>query len=216
MFSFSAHGSELFSPDFRRAIKLAPSPWRWGTMCNNETLMFMACLARLSPASIVEFGTFTGRCTFAMASNTEHKIYTIDCGCDNDPSNTRGYGNYIPGSDFLNTDVADRIELIIGDSREVDLSHLYGTIGLVFIDGGHSKEAVQSDTEKAFRLIRHDGIIVWDDYSTTWPEVVEAVNIYSRFSERMLHLEKDCQILYFGEKLMWNADVNFKEVKNAA
>ncbi len=60
MFKFADHGCYLFPNDFRASIRLSPSPWRWGTACNNETLMFMACLAKVVRAPIVEFGTFTG------------------------------------------------------------------------------------------------------------------------------------------------------------
>ncbi len=71
----------------------------------------------------------------------------------------------------------------------------------MFIDGGHSKEVVASDTRKAFELIRPDGIVVWDDYSTSWPEVSEALTTILDNTERMdrlLHVEKDCQLLYWG------------------
>jgi predicted O-methyltransferase YrrM len=202
MFKFADHGCYLFPYDFRASIRLSLSPWRWGTACNAETLMFMACLAKVVRAPIVEFGTFTGLCTYNMALNTDQKIYTIDYGCDVDPSNSQKYGYYIPGDEFRKTEVEDRIELIIGDSREVDLSHLNGTIGLVFIDGGHSREVVTSDTRKAFDLIRTDGMIVWDDCSEDWPEVGEALRaILDEHTERMdrlLLVEKDCQALYWG------------------
>ncbi len=197
MFKFANHGHMLFPEYFRQSIRISPSFWRWGTMCNNETLVFMACLAKTVSAPIVEFGTFIGRTTRAMAMNTDQKIYTIDIGWGvQDPSNSRGYDYYIPGDEFRKTPEEERIELIIGDSLEVDLSRLYGTIGLVFIDGGHSKEVVESDTQKAFQLIRPDGMIVWDDCNATWPEVREVVSGLNE--DRMLFVEKDNMMLYWG------------------
>ena len=67
----------------------------------------------------------------------------------------------------------DRIELIIGDSRDVDLSRFYGQMRMVIVDGGHSYEVAKSDTVHALRMIGPDGVIIWDDYSDYWPGVKE-------------------------------------------
>jgi predicted O-methyltransferase YrrM len=72
--------------------------------------------------------------------------------------------------------VRERIELVVGDSREIDFSNLYGTMGMVIVDGGHSYEVAKSDTENALRLVRSGGIIAWDDYGDFWPGVKRAVD----------------------------------------
>ncbi len=212
MLKFDGYGCDLFPESFLRAVRLDSKPPRWGAACSSEAVLFMGCLARLVTGPIVEFGTFTGNTTYNMALNTSSKIYTIDSGVDIDVSKESGYGPYIPGEIFKGHLGSDRIELIIGDSRGVDLSRLYGTVGLVFIDGGHSREVVESDTDTALRLIRSDGLIVWDDYDRYWSGVVDTVQSRSDLHERMLYIEKDSRMLYWGPQ----APVKFAVAKEAA
>lgn len=199
MISYPYHASEIFPPDFVASFRLDMPSWRFGHPTSIETIKFLAGLVKFGCVPVVEFGTFTGRTTYNMALNTQEKIYTIDIGRDMDHAASpkgHGYDAYVPGEAFLGTEAEARIELILGDSREVDLSHLYGTIGLVFIDGGHSYEVVKSDTEKAFKLIRPDGVIVWDDVNDDWPGTVKAIKELP--DERMIHLEKECLLFYYG------------------
>ena len=35
---------------------------------------------------------------------------------------------------------------------------------LIFIDGGHTYSVVKNDTEKAFKMLNTEGIILWHDY----------------------------------------------------
>jgi hypothetical protein len=86
------------------------------------------------------------------------QIYTVDIGRNVDAAaNVAGtiYPDYVPGEAFLQDPaLRGRIELIVGDSREIDFSSLYGTMGMVIVDGGHSHEIAKSDTENALRLVR--------------------------------------------------------------
>jgi predicted O-methyltransferase YrrM len=151
-----------------------------GNLTNNNSLVFLCCLARAGFSPILEFGTFTGRTTYNLALNTPGKIYTVDIGRNVDATaNVSGtdYPAYIPGEAFLQDPaMRERIELILGDSREINFSSLYGTLGMVIVDGGHSYEVAKSDTENALRLVRSGGIIVWDDYGDFWPGVKRAVD----------------------------------------
>lgn len=69
----------------------------------------------------------------------------------------------------------DRIELIVGYLKTPDLSYLYGTVGMVIVDGGHSYEVCKSDTQKALKLVKPGGVIVWDEYGSYWPGVKRVV-----------------------------------------
>ncbi|MBV9885569.1 MAG: class I SAM-dependent methyltransferase, partial [Acidobacteria bacterium] len=144
---------------FNQPIQLAKIGWKWGHLTNNNSLVFLCCLARTGFSPILEFGTFTGRTTYNLALNTPDKIYTVDIGRNTDAaSNVAGarYPDYIPGEAFLHDpSIRNRIELIIGDSREIDFSPLYGKMGMVIVDGGHSYEVASSDTANALRLVRN-------------------------------------------------------------
>jgi predicted O-methyltransferase YrrM len=80
------------------------------------------------------------------------------------------------GSRFQGLAEAERITQLLGDSRSFDFSPWAGTIDLVLVDAGHEWDAVAADTRTAQALLAPGGVIVWDDYMTTWPDVIRAVD----------------------------------------
>jgi Methyltransferase domain len=196
---------------YDQRIQMGKLGWKFGHITNNQTLIFLCCLAKAGFSPIVEFGTFTGRTAYNLALNTFDKIYTVDIGRNVDAgSNVAGlrYPDYRPGELFLDDpEMKDRIELIVGDSRTLDLSRLEGSIGMVIVDGGHSYEIAKSDTQKALRLIRPGGIIVWDDYGDYWPGVKSAVNELIG-AEKLLKFEKECLVMFVNEPVPDPAQVN--------
>src|SRR5579871_3078502 len=117
---------------FNQPIQLAKIGWKWGHLTNNNSLVFLCCLARAGFSPIFEFGTFTGRTTYNLALNTPDKIHTVDVGRNIDAnSNAAGtaYPDYIPGEVFRSDPKMDaRIELILGDSRALDFSRFFGAM----------------------------------------------------------------------------------------
>ena len=65
---------------FNQPIQLAKIGWKWGHLTNNNSLVFLCCLARAGFSPILEFGTFTGRTTYNLALNTPDRIYTVEIG----------------------------------------------------------------------------------------------------------------------------------------
>ena len=110
------------------------SPRRFGHLTFDRNLEILCRAAKRSKGPIIEFGTFTGRTTFNMALNTIRTIHTIDTG---QVFGDEGYQDYNVGEEFLGKDMPGRINLIIGDSKKVEIPVVFGTAGLVFVDGGH-------------------------------------------------------------------------------
>ena len=194
-----ARADAVLNKIFGQRIHLGKLGWKFGHMTNNDTLIFLCCLAKAGFSPIVEFGTFTGRTAYNLALNTPQKIYTVDIGRNVDAgSNVNGisYPEYRPGELFLDDpEVKDRIDLFIGDSRALDLSRLYGTIGMVLVDGGHSYEVAKSDSEKALRLIRPGGIVIWDDYGADWPGVKSAVEELIS-EDKLMRFDREGLVMY--------------------
>jgi hypothetical protein len=94
----------------------------------------------------------------------------------------KAYGSFVPGECFLGAppEVRSRIRSIQADSRQVDLSDLYGRAGLVIVYGGHAHGVCVSDTVLALRLVRPGGVIVWDDYTPYWPGAKETLDALVR------------------------------------
>lgn len=173
------------NPDMKRAVSFRDvfpnfkppdlSDWKeplYGHLGQKQHQAAIIGLAQQCHGPIVEFGTFTGRTTRLLAQCTPHEIYTIDIG--NDPEDH--YPDYVPGSDFIGTPEADRIHLIIGDSRDVGIPLPFKSAGFIFIDGGHTYDVVLSDSRRAMDLVSDQGIIAWDDYNPSWPDSERAVN----------------------------------------
>ena len=64
------------------------------------------------------------------------------------------------------------VELVQGNTRDTLPSAVarIGTADLVFIDGGHSEETIQSDWSNARQLLGLDSIAVFDDYYVDAPD----------------------------------------------
>ncbi len=80
------------------------------------------------------------------------------------------------GSRFRDAPEKDRITQLYGDSRRFDFSPYFGAMDLVVVDGSHEADCVTADTESALKMVTAEGLVVWDDYSLRWPDVVKAID----------------------------------------
>lgn len=182
---------EAFTHLYNTNISLVEADSRtFGHSTSRDQIVFMCALAKISVGPIIEFGTFTGKMALNMSLNTKHSVYTIDIGSS---VTGEGYASYVPGFDFIDrTDLSNKPNLIIGDSKIVDIPVPFGTAGLVYIDGGHDYETVVSDSARAAKFIDPDGIIVWDDFNLAWPGVVDCIN---KLDMDCIFLRKECMVV---------------------
>lgn len=129
---------------------------------------------------IVEFGSFHGRSTRAMADNCDGIIWAVD------PWD----GNYpLENGDMLQTIDTFCMPQFLGNLREyINIKvipvrkfstsfDLQCQVDMVFIDGDHRFDTVVKDIEKAQKLVRNGGIISGHDYShSLWTGVKQAVD----------------------------------------
>jgi predicted O-methyltransferase YrrM len=126
---------------------------------------FLCRLAKcLKAENYFEFGTWLGlsarNISETMGSQTT--IYTLDIPPDHPDIKTYGipqsiFGNYAKG--------LKNVHFLQSDSKSFDFSVYKGKIDLVFVDGNHSVEYVESDTRNALTLLRNESsVIAWHDY----------------------------------------------------
>jgi predicted O-methyltransferase YrrM len=143
----------------------------------------LAVIAQLrQPTNVFEIGTFDGATSLLLARIAPGAtVYTLDLPPETvqaaDDSLTAALNRVDgEGSRFRDTPEAARIVQLYGDSRTFDFRPYYGKMDLVIVDGGHASDCVIPDTENAFAMLAPGGIVVWDDYTPHWPNVVAAVD----------------------------------------
>ena len=126
--------------------------------------------------NILEIGTYDGRTTKNLASNTNNTVFTLDLPLDLNETldineTFKDYYNYdkdlIKNRDFSKNHLSEfqNIKSILCDSTKFDFSKI--DYSVAFIDGGHDYKTVKSDTENIFASIKKPGIILWHDYDVT-------------------------------------------------
>ena len=146
-----------------------------------------AAAATQTGEQIIEIGTFDGRTTlnFALNAPAQVKVFTLDLPPDATPKFDLAPGEraYVEkprsGRRFLEAppegaSAAARITQLMGDSAALDWSPHFGRAGLVFVDGSHAYDYVVADSNTAFRLVAHKGMVIWHDYGV-WDGVTRAL-----------------------------------------
>ena len=128
--------------------------------------------------SLFEFGTCTGKTTYLWAKNSpvEAKIVTLTLGKDQ-------HADYLAAGEdnllaiqtalaesafdsfmYSGTPVEHKITQLFGDSKRFDETPYLKQFDLIFIDGSHAYSYVKNDTEKALRMLKEGGLLLWHDY----------------------------------------------------
>jgi len=144
---------------------------------NERELWILALLAK-GAHCLFEFGTATGRTAYLWACNAAQdavvgtitllpeqvQVYT---GAEGDTEEAARaareegcFGTFL----YTGTPVEHRIRQYFGDSKAFDESDWRGCCDVVFVDGSHAYSYVQSDTQKALRMVKPGGVVLWHDY----------------------------------------------------
>lgn len=137
--------------------------------------LFLASVARSrGKRPCFEIGTAAGNTTVLLAANAEGPVFTLDLpdSDDREPALTRlGSDDEVRASrrraEFIRKNPMANIIELVGDSAGFDYAEYHDRVGLFFVDGAHSLEYVRSDTMHAAWCCQVDGVIVWDDFTTT-------------------------------------------------
>jgi predicted O-methyltransferase YrrM len=172
----------------------------------------LASLVRLSGAKhIFEFGTFKGATTLLLAENSDDdaQIVTLDLGEDApmtfNARNTaaeasRDNDHYLrltrtahgaPYIERASPEMRAKILQTFGDSHglDIDTRQYRGAFDLIFIDGGHDRETVINDTQKALAMASENAVIAWHDYGSSVHGDVTAYVDELSFTLPIVHVE---------------------------
>lgn len=158
-----------------------------------------------------EFGTGTGRTAYLCARNmpADGKVYTLTLA----PAQHGRYRQAAGDSElaghnareesaftqfrYAGTGVEDRIVQLFGDSKTFDDEPYRERCDLVFVDGSHAYSYVRSDSERARRMVKSGGLVLWHDYRGPWvaPDVYRALNTLSR-ELPLVHIARTALVAY--------------------
>jgi predicted O-methyltransferase YrrM len=123
-----------------------------------------------APRRHLEFGTWEGFGAVLVAQNTSAEIWTLnlpegEAAIDGTSLYASTDAVELIGWKYQAAGVAARVHQILCDSRNFDTGAFAADFfDTVLIDGGHTPDIVENDTEKALRLLRPGGLCVWHDF----------------------------------------------------
>lgn len=127
-------------------------------------LLKQLCKRNLN-ATYFEIGTWRGE-SVANVSPLVSKAYTLNL-ADDDLLKLNLPNKYVAQHRMFSNKLSN-VTHLFGNSLTFNFTPYYNTIDVVFVDGNHHYEAVKSDTENAFKLLRNQkSVIVWHDYGNT-------------------------------------------------
>jgi predicted O-methyltransferase YrrM len=185
-------------------------------MTSDYEAWIISSLSKISH-NIFEFGTCSGKTTYLMAlnSNENAKITSITLdpkdvlsftkkNDDNEISfknikNESIYNNFL----FSGTEVEKKINVLFKNSMEFNEENFKNQMDLIFIDGGHTYSIVKNDSEKAFKMLNSNGIILWHDYVPGKESAKDVVRYIDEISKkRFLQHIKNTSICYYRNNLL--------------
>ncbi len=172
----------------------------------------LSSLSKISK-NIFEFGTCSGKTTTLMALNSpdDAKIVTLTLSSDQAQSlNLSGNDNKVSIRNIINEsnyekfifsgkEYEKKISVIFMDSRKLNVDEYLNSFDLIFIDGGHTYSIIENDSNKAFKMVKNGGIILWHDFvpgKTSDRDVVKYLNKVSK-SRKIFHIE-NTSLCYFN------------------
>ena len=177
----------------------------------SDTESWILAVLSKNSLNMFEFGTCTGRTTYLWAINSpsDAKITTITL----NPNEVRSY-KLEKSDDLLSSDTAIqesvfdnflydnkpesyKVIQLFGDSKLFDETLYINMIDLIFIDGSHAYSYIKSDTEKALKMLKVGGLIIWHDYRGT----DECEDVYKFLNELslkipLMHIEGTSMVSY--------------------
>lgn len=146
-----------------------------------EKATIASIIKHTSPKLLFEFGTYTGATSVAIAkaAGRDATLHTIDL-----PEEEIIWGEEVKKAigKRLNERKPEDASIIQHrkNMRAFDFGQFKGLVDFIYIDASHEYEDVILDSQAALNIAHKGSIIVWDDYQSSIPGVVNALNFLGR------------------------------------
>ena len=180
-------------------------------MTSDYEAWIISSLSKIS-TNIFEFGTCSGKTTYLMALNSPDnaKILSLTLKPKNLKDLKKNFkDNKVSFRNIINESVYDKflfsktkyeskIDVIFENSLNFDEKRFINKFDLIFIDGGHTYSIVKSDSEKSFKMLKTNGLILWHDFvpgKESAKNIVKYINDIS--DEKKISHIKNTSLCYF-------------------
>lgn len=183
----------------------------YGDMRVEEMVIVAGICQSIKARNIFEFGTLNGMLSRQMALNlpSDGCIYTLDLPPEqmsttkweiSDPRSQSVIQKPCIGANVSDFIQDGRVKQLLGDSASYDYSGYRGKMDLVVVDACHEYAFAKSDSENALKMVHSSGVIIWHDYASDWPGVVQCLNELGS-SKSLYHIPGTSLVVYKGEAL---------------
>jgi len=133
------------------------------------------------PINYLEIGAFHGANAISVAQSyalhTESKVHVIDPWEDySEYPEYKGeqQKNYTMFLDNIEAaGVKDKMSIHRGFSKDIVPTFQDEYFDIIYIDGNHEPEAVLEDAVLSFRKLKHNGVLIFDDYGWGGPDLTQ-------------------------------------------
>lgn len=141
--------------------------------CRRDTREFSMLSSFIVPSVVVELGTALGMSLFLLSKlNPQAKLYTVD----NRSQIPVGGNSTLEAGHLAKWNKVD-CEYMINNSWDIVIPAKFN---LCYIDANHEKDPVLKDSMWAWQNRDEERyVIMWHDYSETFPGVIASVNEFS-------------------------------------
>lgn len=180
--------STAFAPARCKDLAAACKIDGWLSQREAGTLYDLAVQAN---GPIIEIGSWRGRSTAALAlgsmAGNKHSVYAVDPFIGVPPGTRHTEMGELPGwksssPELLRANLdgagVNGLVKIVAKSSMDALADVPQECGMLFIDGDHSKPAVEAEIAKYVPLVKDGGYVVFHDATDGNPGVFQAVNEY--------------------------------------
>jgi predicted O-methyltransferase YrrM len=122
------------------------------------------------PRRHLEFGTWEGFGATLVGQSTDAEVWTInlpqgEAGSDGESLYAASDTGSNIGWRYRAAGLGRRVHQLLCDSRDFETDGFAGDFfDTVLIDGGHTPDLVENDTDKALRVLRPGGLCIWHDF----------------------------------------------------
>ncbi|MDX2028632.1 MAG: class I SAM-dependent methyltransferase [Alphaproteobacteria bacterium] len=139
---------------------------------------WILCNLAKKAARIFEIGTCTGKTAYLLAANAQPQAriftltlrpedagqYTAAAGDAPDARASAAMESRFSTFFYNGTSEEGKIQQLFGDSKNFDETPYLNSCDLIFVDGSHARSYVESDSQKALRMVKPGGVVLWHDY----------------------------------------------------